>query len=490
MRRFVIRFLPVFFLVFCAAVLPIRLVAQPSDAYAVVKRSPAISLPGYEASLMVLDNNLWVSSAGLLLRAECGQDEILALEADAVMNGIDENVVYVVRHPYTGNLFFSTRDRRGRLSLYEQIPRADKSPKIERVKVGNVKHGVTHPVFSRDGRMMVFSARLNEGAGMDIWYSWLGEDGWSNPIRMGGAVNTIGDEVSPFVWGDYLLFASRGRNGEGLSSWQVYATRLSTTPSVDSLFTLQAMGDDSEVQLLPSSVNSGLGDLDLVVDTLHRTMYWVTLRDGLPSLCAAKGIPEGFLLSGQVLSDAHRPMQGTQVEVRCGDQRLVTVATDPLGNYSVPLQAGRDYVLHVSCPACFSEDIPLVLHHNHDKLLQPLHRDVVLRKWSIDTPFRINNLFGDNADVAMRPDAERQLETVRHFLKDNPQLRATFTLHGSRTDDDYVNGLINERRLAVLRDYFSAVAPYSHYAQVDDTDDGRVDGNPLYDWLEVSFQKK
>lgn len=490
MRRLVIRLCPAAILALFAVLAPCRLSAQQPDAYAAVSRPAAVSLPGNEAALMMLDNNLWVSSAGLLLRAECSRDEILSLEADVVMNAIDEDVVYVVRHPYTGNLFYSTRDRRGRVSLYELVPREGKSPKQNRVKVGSVKYGVMHPVFSRDGRMMVFSARLTEGSGMDIWYSWQEEDGWSEPIRMGGAVNTNGDEVSPFVWNDYLLFASRGRNGEGMSSWQVYATRLSSNPSVDSLFSLQSIGEGAEVQALPKVVNSGLGDLELVVDTLHRTMYWITLRGGLPALCAAKGLPEGFLLSGQVFGEGRRPLTGAQIEVRSAGQRLATVVSDKQGRYSLPLQVGRDYTLRVTCPACFSEEIPLVLHHSHDKLLQPLQRDAVVRQWSVEEPARINNLFGDNADVAIAPESEHQLALVRQFLKDNPQLRATFTLHCSRTGDAYVNGLINQRRLSVLRDFLDDATAYARYVAADDMGEELIDGKPLYDWLEVTFQKK
>lgn len=472
-------------LTLCGSVL-----AQNADAYATVNQPTAVSLPGSEASLMMLDDNLWVSSAGLLWRAECYQDAVLAMEADTVMNGLGDNVVYAVRHPFTGNLFYLLCDRRGRYSLYELVPRANKAPKQVRVKLGRVKYGVTHPVFSTDGSLMVFSARLPEGAGMDIWYSRQEEDGWSEPVRMGGAVNTIGDEVSPFIWGDYLLFASRGRNGESVTSWQVYAVHLSVPSTVDSSSFSMPIGEDSEVQLLPLVVNSGLGDLEMVVDTLHQVMYWITLRDGMPALCAAKGLPEGFVLTGQVFGVNNKPISDARLDVWSEGRCFTSVVTNQQGQYSVPVQAGRDYTLHVSAPNCFSDSIPLIFYHNHDKMLQPIKRDVALRQWDVDSSFRIDNVFGDNADVIFCPKAERLLASVRQFLKDNPQLRVVLTFHGSCTDDDYVNALINERRLSALCEYFSDENYRVRLYSTDDMSYESENGKPLYDWLEVLFQKK
>ena len=467
---------------------PCTLTAQTADAYADVRRPASVVLPGNEATLMMFDDELWVESAGLLWRSENQQGEVLGLKADAVMNTIDKRVSYVVRHPQSRHLFYTVRDRRGRSCLYEQVPREGKLPKSCRVKVGGVRYGVMHPVFSADGRMMVFAMRSGEGRGLDLWYSWQTDEGWAEPVNMGDRINTSGDESSPFVYGNYLFFASRGRDSIDNNVWRIYVTQL-TTVHPDDMMSMPMVGT-AEVQALPASVNSGSGDCEWVVDTLNHRFYWVSQREGTPSLCVSEGLPEGFVMSGRVFDSQRRPMRNAQVELWRGDRRLVSLRTDKQGYYSTALQAGRTYQLRVAAPNCFTSLETVDEQHRPGQLLQPLQRDVVMKTLSVDKPMRINDVFGDNADIQFTADAERQLSMLLQFLKDNPRLRVTFVLHGVCTTDAYVNDLIQERRLAVLRDFFSTVDSGAHYEYDSTQSPTDVAGNRLSDWLEVRFREK
>ncbi|KWW31714.1 MAG: hypothetical protein AUK63_408 [bacterium P3] len=461
---------------------------QSAETYASVSRPQAVALPGNDAVLSLTGDNLFVYSAGLMLRADRRQGEVLGLVGDVSMNGLDKRIDYAVCHPVTGNLFYTTLDKRGRTSLYELVPREGKAPKARRVKIGRIRHGVTHPVFSADGRLMVFAARLQTGAGMDLWYSVLTEKGWSAPVNMGRHVNTFGDETSPFISGNHLFFASRGRDSLDLSTWRLYATQLLTASGADTA--APARVAEAEVQRLPDGVNSGHGDNELVVDTVQRRVYWVSQRDGEPALYSFAGTPEGFLLSGRVTDTSHAPMRGVRVDVWCEGRRLASLVTDVQGRYSLPLQAGKPYELRYSYEACFTATELINERHRHGELLQPLRRDVVLHGWSLDTPLHLYNPFGDNADVTLTADAGRQLESMRRFLHDNPGLHVTFVLHCSRTTDAYVNSMINERRLEVLRRFFADTPAAAHYVNnVDDSFAPSGAGN-LSDWLEVTFRKK
>lgn len=134
----------------------------------------------------------------MLLDVRRKNGQVMAVEGDTVFRSLDEEMSYVVRHPSTGNLYFTEQGFRNRSYLYVQIPKENNKYKIEKVKLGDVKYGINHPVFSNDGTLMVFSSDAEGGfGGFDLWYSVYNGTVWSQPINLGQQVNTPGDEVSP-----------------------------------------------------------------------------------------------------------------------------------------------------------------------------------------------------------------------------------------------------------------------------------------------------
>lgn len=76
----------------------------------------------------------------------------------------------------------------------------------------------SQPSLSYDGRTLYFvSDRRGGYGGSDLWSSTLVDGKWSTPKNLGPAINTAGDESSPFVHFDNrtLYFASTGHVGMG-----------------------------------------------------------------------------------------------------------------------------------------------------------------------------------------------------------------------------------------------------------------------------------
>ncbi len=76
----------------------------------------------------------------------------------------------------------------------------------------------SQPSLSMDGKTLYFvSDRKGGYGGTDIWMSTLKEGVWSKPKNLGSAINTAGDESSPFIHYDNqtLYFASTGHVGMG-----------------------------------------------------------------------------------------------------------------------------------------------------------------------------------------------------------------------------------------------------------------------------------
>ena len=75
-----------------------------------------------------------------------------------------------------------------------------------------------HPAISRSGSTLIFSSDRTGGIGeTDLWVSRKQTDGnWSQPLNIGDAINSSGNEITPFLAGeDSLFFASDGWGGKG-----------------------------------------------------------------------------------------------------------------------------------------------------------------------------------------------------------------------------------------------------------------------------------
>ena len=78
-------------------------------------------------------------------------------------------------------------------------------------------YSLGHPAISRDGSRLFFTSDRTDGVGgKDIWYCDRQDNGkWSAPKNLGSEVNTEGDEMFPYVHGNFLYFASDGHLGFG-----------------------------------------------------------------------------------------------------------------------------------------------------------------------------------------------------------------------------------------------------------------------------------
>ncbi len=79
-------------------------------------------------------------------------------------------------------------------------------------------YSVGHAALSIDGATLYFVSDKPGGfGGADIWYCIRQPDGsWAPPVNAGGAINTAGDELFPYIAADHTLYyASNGLAGMG-----------------------------------------------------------------------------------------------------------------------------------------------------------------------------------------------------------------------------------------------------------------------------------
>lgn len=447
--------------------------------YVVRPQSMAV-LPEHPSGLSVVDGKLYCFADGLLVEAQRREGDIVAFLPDTTFAKMEAGIDYVVRHPVNGDLYFTKPDKHGLSCLYVARKEGKKGKlSVKRVKLDGMN--VKHPTFTSDGKVMVFVSdekRRNYG-GYDLWYVLWEKDEWGRAVNMGGRVNTKGDETSPHMYGDFLIFASNGRQADP-SEQNIYVTRLVSKNIVGDTASMLQIGRQT-VQPLPAPLNTPrANDRELVVDTVARCSYWVSDRQDGCCLYVCRDKLEGAMLWGRVFDKLENPLNGVSVTVLKGDRKICTTKTDAQGFYTLNIHPERDYRILFERDGYFSSRTPLASPPvGSESLIYDIRNDVVLDSLPIGVVIEYRDLFGPGADVKMSPYGKEQLAPLVRFMHDNPACSLHMTLRSDVTVDPAFNRLLTARRIKTLQDYLRQVLPYSVRVEIANAcagDDGCMSG--------------
>ncbi len=412
-------------------------------------------LPAPPQGLSMVGGNLYAYSGQLLMTALRNDDAIVGFMIDTEYVKYDAEATYVVRHPASGDIYFTRLDRKGHSCLYVGH-RDGRRYKAKRVKLNDIE--VEHPTFSPDGDIMVFASKepRRSYGGYDLWYSEYNDGEWSTPVNMGNRVNSSGDDVTPCVEGDYLYFSSNGRR-ESKGRHNVFATRLiANQVSGDTVGMLQI--GRSRVQQLPQGINSAASDCyDFVVDRYNGVCYWVNSGSGIRSY---KGALESVMQWGYVYDSQEQPLAGVTVTACEEGVAVAAATTDADGFYRICLPLGRTYKLRYTLSNHFSYEHRLkAVNDDANNLIGEARQDVTLGALPVGRPFVYTDLFGPDAVVELNAHGIEVLEPLVRFLSDNPTLRADLTLSNYLTTDVEFNALLTDQRMLTLGRYLTERLP-------------------------------
>ena len=252
--------------------LPFTLRAQGS-AFVATHQHRAI-LPGDVKNVSFVDGDMYCYSSGVMLKVQRSGEQLLGFWTDTTYARLEENVEYVVRHP-SGDLYFTSRDKKGRSFLYRCSGFGTKEEKVEQVKLdgGLFDKGmiVEHPTFSNDGTIVIFSSKGQKRSmgGYDLWFSHFDGKQWTKPQNMGYRVNTRGDETAPSVSRDCLLFSSNGHSADK-GKMSLYSARLFSEQSVFDSMGILAV-DRCRVQRLPEPIGCRIAKHSIPIPSSSRS---------------------------------------------------------------------------------------------------------------------------------------------------------------------------------------------------------------------------
>lgn len=425
-------------------------------------------LPGSVANVSVVDGELYCHSSGVLLKAQRSGQQLLGFWADTSFSKFSEGIEFAVRHPRSGKLYFTMRDKKGRSYLYCGTVEGDKHS-FKRVKLGggwlfNKGMTVHHPTFSTDGNILIFASadKQRSHGGYDLWYSQFDGKRWSKPLNLGSRINTPGDDISPSIYHDCLLFASNGHKDDA-NRLNLYATHLvSDRVQGDTVGMLQI--GRSRVQRLPEPLNvASANDFDMAIDTASGFGYWVSSRNASASdsqLFSFAGALDGVQLWGLVSDAFEHTLSGVQVTARQGDKVVCNTLTDQDGFYRMYLQCGQFYDISFQSDGYFvSFETVNTAKSDGELLIAEARRDVRLERLPMGERIYYEDLFGPNADVELSNAGRERLAPLVRFLNDNPATSVQMSLTNDLTDDRTFNRLLTDQRIQSLQTYLYPLIP-------------------------------
>ena len=452
--------------------------AQSSDF--VLNRQQRTILPNQVTSVSFADGDLYCYASGVMLKGQRNDDRLTGFLIDTNFVKLDENINYVVRHPSTGDLYFTTLDKKGRSYLYRCHEESNGKRKVSQVSVagGFLSKGMTveHPTFSADGELMVFSSSRedrNKGS-LDLWYCRFDGKEWGDPVNLGQRINTTGDEINPFIYHGCLLFASNG-NADDHGRYSLYATRLVADHVGDTVG--QHLIGRCLVQRLPQPFNViGADNFELSFDTLIGGGYLVSNRDDLSGrqLYSCSGTLEGLLLWGVVSDKFDRPLSGVTIIASQDGTALGSATSDESGHYSIYLHCGQRYELSYRLPDYFvSVEFLKAAQGEDGYFITEKQHNIKLYGLPVGERFYYDDLFGPDADVELSAQGREELAPFVQFLAENPDKHVALSLINDLTEDPSFNSLLTDRRIQNLEKYFRKVLPQTVKFNISNGCDGQ-----------------
>lgn len=237
------------------------------------------------------------------------------------------NTMYFTRNNFVRGSIKKARSGRLYLGIYTAQYNADNTwSKTSIFPYNNKEWSTGHPSINLSGSRLYFvSDRPGGFGGTDIWYCEKTNSGWGAPINAGDIINTAGNELFPFAFGDSTLYYST--NGlPGLGGVDVFSANVyDNTHSPKNIgYPINSSYDDMGLVLFPDYIHGffssnrpgGLGDDDLYTFVIHP--------------------PDSVDVEGVVVDEkTNLPLPDALVTIQNEDGSLLQVKTDQNGHYKI-----------------------------------------------------------------------------------------------------------------------------------------------------------
>ena len=363
----------------------------------------------------------------------------------------DSKTVYFSRNKYLRKRSKQNLDKNLRLDLFRaSVDSNGNWTNIEKLPFNSDDISNGYPVLSKDNTKLYFvSNRLPSQGGMDIFVVDILKDGtFGKPKNLGKNVNTSGNETTPFLSKDNILyFSSDGHQGKGkLDVFAVEVYDDSTSEIYQLAAPINSINDDF-AYIVNKDNNQGFFTSNRLQGKDYNDLYSFTLKEDVrPGDCFIS-------VDGRVKDkDTQEVISGATVDLYNNEGDLLeSVSTYVDGTYKFTVSCANEYKLVASNPNYTNEEKNIeILEENYHTAL---HTNLNLSKIYKDKPVinRLQPIYYDFDDATITTAAAKEMDKIVHVMNDNPDLIIEASAFAdSRGTNTYNKGLSEKRAKAAV----------------------------------------
>ena len=327
--------------------------------------------------------------------------------------------------------------------IYTATSQGETWSKAEVLKITEDSIVVAHPAISSDELTLYFVSDMAGGiGGKDIWKVTRSNEGdeWSKPENMGPEINTVDDEMFPYLHPDgTLYFSSNGRIGLG---------------GLDIYMAKQNEDGSWKIDNMKYPINSSADDFGIVFEKETERGFFSSSRKGRGNDDIYSFVlpPLKFNIIGEVRDDKTDMLLIDASIKSIGSDGITLEATsNEEGVFRFALKPNTDYIF-VATKTGFLNGKERETTKGLDKSTDI---NVVIYLSNIAGTIELSNssVFYDFARWELRPEAMVSLDQLIETLNDNPSVTIELMSHTDSRGSDADNIELSQKRAQSVVDY-------------------------------------
>lgn len=368
----------------------------------------------------------------------------------------DKKTVYFSRNTYWKKLKKQNLPKNKRLTLYKaDVDQDGNWSNIEKLPFNKSKNSTGYPMLNADDSKLYFvSDRLPSKGNTDIFVVDILPDGnYSKPRNLGINVNTEGNETTPYITKENILyFSSDGHEGQGkLDVFAVEVFENSTSEVYQLASPINSINDDF-AYIVNEDNNQGFFTSNRLQGEGFNDLYSFTLEEDVrPVDCF-------ITVDGKVRDkESYEALSGATVDLYSLDGNLIeSVSTYDDGTYKFTVSCAKEYQLIASNPDYLDDKKRIeILEENYHTAL---HTNMDLSRIAKAKPAveSLSPIYYEFDDATITQEAAKEMDRIVDIMKSNSNLIIEASSFTDSQGSDAYNIELSKRRARAAVEYLKA----------------------------------
>lgn len=330
----------------------------------------------------------------------------------------------------------------------------------------------SQPCIASDGRTLFFVSNRKGGVGKsDIYFSYLKDNGeWTKAKNCGTTINTVGDEISPFVHqsNTVLYFASDEHLGMG--GFDLFYSKIENGKFQEAInlgYPLNTAKDESSLTL------SAQGDFAIYSSDLD--LYSFTMPEQIRPIAAS--YIKGVILDKETSAPLSARLQIKNLKT--GRLAHESFSDKKTGDFLICLAQGEEYAFSIAC------DNYLFYSENFSTETQNQEKQIFLTPIKAGESIVLKNIFFETNSHSLLASSTAELNTLTELMQNNPKLKVLIEGHTDNVGNAEHNQILSQQRAEAIVSYLTekGIEPsrlqakgygFSRPIATNDTEEGRA----------------